>query len=933
MVDKSQISYIPNTTYRVQLNKDFTFQNLIKILPYLKELGIDTIYTSPFFKAIPGSMHGYNIIDSNCINPEIGTEKDFQEYLIALKKNNLEQIIDIVPNHMGVLGAENKWWLDILENGPASIYTNYFDIDWNPFNPNIRNKILLPILGEHYGRVIDNKEIQLSLTETGFHASYYSNKLPLAPDTYPLILEHRISKLKEKISSEKFNEYQEIISIFKKLAKRIKLSKTRIITRNKSKELGKERLIELLNKSKVIREFIEENLNELNGKLGNPKSFNSLNKILDAQSYRLCHWKVAVEEINYRRFFDINELAAIRVEDKEVFENYHKLAFSLIEEGQVKGLRIDHPDGLYYPEKYFKDLQKSLAKPIYLIIEKILEKDEVLNPKWEVNGTVGYDFLNSLNDIFVQEKNKAAFNALYEDFLGYDMDFEELLYQKKKSFAFFNMAAEINALGNKLDSISELSRYYRDFTRNNLTLAIGEIIACFPVYRSYISPTDTSVNAKDQEYIKSSIQKAKSKASHLNPDIFTFLENVLLLKLKDILHKEEKLYRDFLLRFQQLTGPVMAKGLEDTSMYVYNKLISLNEVGGDPNSFGLSLKEFHKQNLARHRDWPYSMLTSSTHDTKRSEDLRARINVLSEIPEEWKEKVTLWTKLNKKHKSVINNVLEPRWNTEYFIYQTLIGVWSENSTEFQQRVWNYILKAIREAKLYTNWLNPNAEYEEAVQKFLMGILNDQEFLNSFLDFQEQISNFGKLNSISALVSKIGSPGVVDTYQGNEIWDYSLVDPDNRRTVDYEFRSELLEKIDKSLTQENLKLFILSSGLNFRTRNKKLFLDGEYIPLEVEGGRKNNIIAFLRKHNDQIAIILATRFFSELKSEISDILNCGIDWQGTQLILPKLLNNSLVKNIFTNESFKISNDSKLPVSEILKQLNVAILTNSQESSKP
>lgn len=931
MTSQSLTQYIPNTTYRVQLNKNFRFRDLIKILPYLKKIGIDTIYTSPFFKAIPGSMHGYNIIDSNCINPEIGSEQEFQNYLSALKENDLEQIIDIVPNHMGVLGAENKWWMDVLENGPASIYAKYFDIDWNPFNENIRNKVLLPILGEYYGRVIDNKEVQLSLSETGFQANYYSNQLPIAPDTYPLILEYRISKLKEKFSEEKFNEYQEVISCFKKLAKRIKLSKTRITTRNKNKELGKEKLAKLINSSKTIQDFIAENINELNGKVGDPKSFNNLSKILDTQSYRLCHWKVAVEEINYRRFFDINELAAIRVEEKEVFENYHKLAFSLIENSQAKGLRIDHPDGLYHPEKYFKELQDSLSKPTYVIIEKILERDETLNPKWKVNGTVGYDFLNSLNGIFVQENNKTAFDNLYEDFLGYDMNFEELLYQKKKSFVFFNMAAEINALGNKLDSISELSRYYRDFTRNNLTLAIGETIACFPVYRSYISPTDIGVNAKDEEYIKFSTKKAKNKAAHLNPEIFIFLENVLLLKLKDVLHNEEKLYRDFLLRFQQLTGPVMAKGLEDTSMYVYNKLISLNEVGGDPNSFGLSLEEFHKQNIARHKDWPYSMLASSTHDTKRSEDLRARINVLSEIPEEWKEKVLAWTKNNKKHKSPMNKTLEPRWNTEYFIYQTLIGVWTHNNNndELKNRVWNYILKAIREAKLYTNWLNPNAEYETAVQNFLMGILDDADFLNNFLDFQEKISNFGKLNSISALVIKIGSPGVVDTYQGNEIWDYSLVDPDNRRSVDYDLRLNLLNEINIELNQENLKLFILSSGLNFRKAHNDLFLDGNYIPLVVEGERKNNIVAFMRRLGSEFSIVLAARFFSELKDDIKDILDTQIDWKDTQVILPKLDNKSVVKNIFTNESFEISSDSKLQVSKVLKQLNVAILTNSQE----
>ncbi|MFH1801177.1 MAG: malto-oligosyltrehalose synthase [Candidatus Omnitrophota bacterium] len=1003
LLENRKLAYCPSSVYRLQMNASFTFRDARSILPYLSELGIEAVYLSPITKALPGSLHGYDVTDPTQLNPELGSRADFESFCDRLRELKMGVILDTVPNHMGIAGSHNALWMDVLENGPSSIYSRFFDIDWKPVKAELENKVLIPILGDLYGKVLDRQEIQVEFNgEKGeLRIRYFDNYFPTDPQTYPLLLEFQIETLKEQSKDgkdEEVAEYLSVITAFKKLPGRTETDPEKVQERNREKEIAKKRLAELMTREKRIKEFVESRVQIFNGTQGDPKSFDLLDHFLDQQGYRMAFWRTAAEEINYRRFFDINQLAAIRMEDDKVFEFYHRLIFEWISEGRVHGLRIDHPDGLYDPPVYFRrlqrkylkllaekewipakdkaaskdgnDFEKSLsekiekilegeefasANPLYVVAEKILDRKELLPENWSVHGTVGYDFLNVLNGVFVDQARQKDFSELYESFMGHAIDFDQLLYDKKKLFALVHMASEINTLGHRLDLISEKDRHYRDFTRNNLTLAIREVIACFPVYRTYVSPGDEAVSERDERYINIAIEKAKAKTSALNPAVYDFLKDVLLLKFDiEVTPESKKTYRDFVLRFQQITGPIMAKGLEDTSFYVYNRFVSLNEVGGDPFHFGYSKEEFHHFNKIKFEQWPYGMICSSTHDTKRSEDVRMRLNVLSEMPDEWKSALTRWAMINDKHKTLIKSVSEPRRNTEYFIYQTLLGAWPEAGLggkglpPFADRIWEYVLKAVREAKTYTNWVNPNKEYEEAIRKYIYAILNpgnENNSLKDFLPFQEKISYFGKLNSLSALVLKIASPGVVDTYQGTELWSYCLVDPDNRRPVDFESRKNLFHSLHKgshlkpidenflkgliSDEQGQVKLLVLAKALSFRKSCPEFFLDGDYIPLKVEGEKERNVVAFMRKKDDQRAIVIAGRFFTELMPEPGQLPLGEAIWKDTRVILPKDRQvEGALKDIFTGKMGTVHSEggeSFVRLAEIFHSLSVTILT--------
>jgi len=991
-------TYVPASVYRLQFNPDFKFTDAEALIPYLKELGVDAIYASPYFQSAPGSFHGYDVTNPNRINPEIGSEEEYSRFCDALKQAGMGQILDVVPNHMGVKGNNNRYWMDVLENGQSSIYAHFFDIDWDPEKAELKNKVLIPLLGDLYGQILENQEIQLCFTGSEFLIRYWSHELPIAPDTYPLILEHEIEALESEIGREDpdFQEYSSIITAFKNLPPRTELGAQEIFERNREKEINKQRLDTIVNRSQ-IRAFIDNRVEVFNGKKGEYKSFDLLDRLLNEQAYRLSYWQAASHEINYRRFFNINDLAAIRTEDKNVFELYHDLIFRLIQDGKVQGLRIDHPDGLYDPPEYFRRLQrKYLAQkvledlkkdsefsceqnegeiqkikseieevlkedefrsqtPLFTVVEKILDRKEMLPEDWCVHGTVGYDYLNALNGVFVNRDSSSTIDKIYEKFIGHPIDFAQLVYDKKKFFAAFHMSSEINTLGHRLDKISEHDRHYRDFTLIDLITAIREVIACFPVYRTYITPETTSVSEKDEKYIHIAIEKAKGKHPTLSGAVFEFLRNILLLKLS-AQTKDAPSYRDFILRFQQLSAPIMAKGVEDTAFYVDNRFISLNEVGGDPHHFGVSAGDFHRQNSERNKRWPASFVTTSTHDTKRSEDARMRLNVLSEIPEEWNSQIAKWARLNKKHKTLIQNTLTPKRNTEYYIYQILLSIWpnesldnTEHQSAFVERIWTHVQKAIREAKIYTSWLNPNEEYENAVKKFVMGILSFQKtnhFLKYFLPFQKKIASLGMLNALSALVLKLGSPGVVDTYQGNEIWSYRLVDPDNRRGVDFDHRQHVLSDV-KAMFSNNalrtdmiqdlmnfkedgrIKLFLLWEGLNLRRKFKDLFLKADYIPLEVRGEKEANIIAFMRKSNDRFIIVAVTRFFANLLNFENYGSLSQEFWGGTKIFLPKEVKNQRINEIFSRRSVDIlETDENIAIaaSELFPQLGVAMLTN-------
>lgn len=943
------ISSVPSCVYRLQFNKQFTFKAATALIPYFKELGVDALYCSPYLQAAPGSMHGYNITNPNKINPEIGTEEEFEFFCAELDRCGIRQILDIVPNHMGISTHENLWWRDVLENGPASLHAPFFDIDWDPVKKEIQNKVLLPFLGDHYGTVLENEEIKLFYREGQFEIHYFETVLPVTPGSYPFIMTQGMESLEEQLSSEDetplYLEYLSILTGFQRLPSTVEKNAGLRSERNREKEILKKRLSQLAAKSPVIKNFIETRLNFFNGQRGIASSFDLLDTLLNQQCYRLSYWRVASEEINYRRFFDINELAAIRIEDRTVFEQYHELIFKLIHEGKIHGLRIDHPDGLYDPREYFRRLQQAASKaaglpdmedsetssPFYIVVEKILERKETLPADWQVHGTVGYEYMNILNNVFVKRENEGTFDEVYENFIGRSTDVSDLIAEKKNIVALIHMASEINALGNHLDLISERQRRFRDFTRNNLTLAIREVIACFPVYRTYISAQSQTVTERDRKHITIAVEKAKSRTPFLNAAVYDFLKKVLLLEWDDSMSEEDQqLYKDFVLRFQQLTGPIMAKGLEDTAFYIYNRLLSLNEVGADPGRFGASPEEFHSQNIERNKQWPYSFLASSTHDSKRSEDVRFRLNVLSEIPEEWKGRLEKWSFVNKKHKTQIGENIQPGMNLEYLIYQTLLGAWPGGPLEpkdmpaLGERFWGYCLKSIREAKVHTSWTDPKPDYEGSVKKFVTSILayeTENHFLIDFLSFQERIAAYGLWNSLSALVLKLGSPGVADFYQGCDLWNYSLVDPDNRRPVDYELREKFLEEMKRSgpegkakdpILRElietrydgRLKLWVTWKGLNFRKENPELFLNADYRALKAEGFRKNNIIAFAREKEGRTLISAASRFFTELLPE-QRLIPAGEEiWKETELLLPPQWGENLqFENILTGETLK------------------------------
>lgn len=861
---------IPSSVYHLQINENFPLKEVIKILPYLDALGVDGIYCSPLLEA--ASLHGYDIVNPNSFNQRIGGREAFDLLSKELQERRMKLVFDLVPNHMGIKGKKNLWWLDVLEKGPQSSYADFFDIDWNPLKRELKNKVLLPILGNPYGQSLLNQEIQLFWESGGLWIRYDGYQLPLNPESYDFVLSNII-------------ETETTWLAFLDISQEVQ----------KDNINSKKRLQSLYESSEKVRTSIGQLLSLFNGTKGDYKSFDLLHALLELQHYRLAYWLVAGQEINYRRFFNINELVAIHIENEKVLNEHHRLIFELVREGKVQGLRIDHPDGLYDPACYFEKIQEH--KPAFVVIEKILDLNESLPSTWNVQGTVGYEFLNVLNGLFIQKTYETHFSKIYDQFIGHPTDFDFLVYDRKKWFTSIHMGGEINTLGWKLDQFTDSSRYYRDFTRVDLTNALQEVIACFPVYRTYVQPGEATTSG-DKNHIIQAVEAAKHKNPQIPSSIYTFIHDLLLSELKEPSLKET----DFVLRFQQQTAPVMAKALEDSCFYIFNRFVSLNEVGGNPRYFGTPKSEFHQFNIKKLSKWPLGFLPTSTQDTKWSEDARMRLNVISEIPKEWKLHITAWEKENRKHKKKIHGSLFPDLNTEYYLYQMLLSVWPDDpqqaaSTAFHERLWECFLKSMREAGIYTSWSYPNEEHEACAKGFLFSLLSPQEenlFYPSFIEFQKKISYYGRWNSLSSLVLKMGSCGIVDLYQGSEWWNYSLMDPDNRRPVDYPFLENALKHSTES--DESLKLWTTAHALNFRRLHKELFLKGEYIPLLAQKERKDNIVTFLRKNEHGCALIAGGRFFTQLP-EPPIGKAC---WGETSLLLPKNLKVNELKNIFTNK---------------------------------
>ena len=839
---------IPLATYRLQLGPRLTFDDAAELVPYLAALGISDCYVSPFFETSSDSSHGYDVSDHNRIREELGGEPAFIRFSDALRRYGLGLLVDLVPNHMGIAGNRNRWWLDVLEHGAGSRYAHVFDIDWNRATPELAGKVLLPVLGDQYGIVLERGELRLELNDGVFTVRYYETVLPIAPRSYSRILGHRIDELEAALgpSHPGLLELKALTTWFAALAPRPDRDRERPRGRLQDKAAGVERLAALLRQSPEVQTFLDETIRRFNGTPEDPRSFDLLDELLAEQAYRVAFWRVAGEEINYRRFFDINELAAIRMEDPDVFAETHRLVFRLVGAGRVTGLRVDHPDGLYAPAEYFRSLQRECARvahgvdgPFFIVAEKILSPGESLPQSWPIAGTTGYEFLNLLNGIFVDRSQARAMEHLYARLIKERPPFGEVVYECKRLVMQTAMSSELNMLANRLKAISEKHRSSRDFTLGSLTHALTEIIANFPVYRTYVGEDQRGVSERDREFIARAVAQAKRRSPLTSPSIYDWIQDILTLRFPPWAQEAERRERlEFAMRFQQITSPVTAKGYEDTALYRFNRLVSLNEVGADPSRFGTPVTEFHTAMDERQRTYPHGLSATSTHDTKRGEDVRARINVLSEIPDEWRRRVSVWQKLNRSHRTTVDARPTPGANTEYLIYQTLVGAWPIGIERFRA----YLLKAIHEAKSHTSWINPNTRYNDAITRFAEAILDpvrSSPFLENFVPFQARVAHYGAFNSLAQTLVKITAPGVPDFYQGSELWDLNLVDPDNRRPVDWPLRRHMLEELTRAadtaadraaFAQElvdgkddgRVKLYLIRQALACRNAHATLF---------------------------------------------------------------------------------------------------------------
>ncbi len=924
--------HAPQSSYRIQFNPLFKFKDAELILPYLKSLGISDIYASPIFKARKGSLHGYDIVDPNQFNPELGTEDDFNDLIQQAKLNGISWIQDIVPNHMSFSG-QNKILLDVLEKGAASSFCNFFDINWLHPYESMHGRLLAPFLGKFYAEALESQELQLSYEERGLGVNYYSHWFALHLKTYAKIFSHNQVALEEKLGTG----HADILKLNELILSLRELDNSE--SSSEKFNLIKKGFWQLYAKSSEIKESVDEAILVFNGKKDNAASFNLLDGLLSNQMFRLSFWKVAAEEINYRRFFNINELICLRIEDEKVFEYTHRFILKLVDEEKISGLRVDHIDGLYDPMQYLERLRLR-APHAYIVVEKILTEKEKLFSFWPVQGTTGYDFLNNANGIFCLRKNQRKFNRIYAKFSGIKIPYDELLAQKKRLIIGKHMAGNIDNLALFIKKASSESRYGTDITLYGLKRALVEILALFPVYRTYLSAA--YFRQEDKEIINNVIKRAKFTSPGLFYEL-NFIERFLLMETEHVYPEvgKEKLL-EFVMRFQQVSGPLMAKGVEDTIFYVYNRLLSLNEVGGYPVKFGAFIKEFHNYNKQKAKFWPQALNALNTHDTKRSADIRARLNILSEIPNLWEQNIKHWHKINKAHKTLVSSLLAPDKNDEYFLYQTLLGALPFDGGDygsFLKRMENYLIKAVREAKVHTAWLKPDAVYEKAYFDFMKKILNFQNpgvFLDSFMPFARKAAYFGMFNSLAQTLLKITVPGVPDFYQGSEFWNFSLVDPDNRREVDFLSRNRVLEYI-KAQEQANMpelitelmgskedgriKLFLIYRSLQTRAAYRDLFQLGSYQALEAGGKYRDNIIVFARRFNEQWAIIVVPRFLSLFIKEGENPL--GQIWDDTYISLPNDSDFYFVNSI-TQE--KINGNRTLSLGSIMKSFPAALLIN-------
>jgi (1->4)-alpha-D-glucan 1-alpha-D-glucosylmutase len=1090
------------STYRLQFNAQFTFRDATQIVPYLHSLGVTHVYASPYLTAQPGSPHGYDVCRHDQLNPEIGTAQDYAAFVAALREHGLGQVLDVVPNHMAASSA-NPWWMDVLENGPSSPYAHYFDIDWQPVKDELAGKVLLPILGEQYGSALEAGQLLLAVTERGLMLHYFDHVLPIGPKTTLPLLSHRLDELKAALgeSSDAFLEYQSILTAIQHLPPASTRARQEMEERHREKEVIRRRLRKLAAEESRVAEFLDRNVAEFNGTPGDSRSFDRLDELLRAQVYRLCHWRSASDEVNYRRFFDVNGLAAICVEAADVFEHSHRLVMQLLARGDVDGLRIDHIDGLLDPARYLWRLQwaylaelgwqvfvdklgaqeavatepsmlaiaaddaarplltaaangtghslppaqmagaigavvleqateeqhaatalleaapppprwselrprvlrllcdrlklpfpdrallelgkspirseqdstiavpaeddvyartftSAVELPLYVVVEKILGPDEPLPDVWPVAGTSGYDFLQLANGLLVDPQGFRELTRCYERFVGEKLEFSEVMYRCKVLILRFSMSSELQMLAHRLNRISEDHRRSRDLTLNMLRLALRETLASFPVYRTYAGPA--GVSERDRRFVNQAIARAKRRSPAADAATFDFLRGILLLEHPDSISDEARHWRElFAGRFQQVTSPVMAKGVEDTAFYLYCPLASVNEVGSHPDVAPVSVESFHQENVQRLQQYPTTMLATSTHDTKRSEDVRARINILAEMPHLWRKTCNHWLRLNRRWHREVDGMPAPSRGDEYLLYQTLVGFWptarssDEEHAELVSRLQAYMEKATHEAKTRTSWVNPNAAYDDAIREFIAKALErrkDNRFLAAFEEFHEQVLDWGLYTAVSQVALKVMSPGVPDVYQSQELWDFSLVDPDNRRPVDYSLRVRLLDELQTSARQgpqrqleltrdlassprdPRLKLYVTWRLLELRRQQGRLFSEGEYVPLAVTGSAARHVCAFawqLREAGQAMkqVVVIIPRLLAQLATAGEPPgprpLWQADTWGDTQVEFA-IQSGQVLRNLFSGST--LSARASIPVSSLFAEFPIAVLTS-------
>ena len=955
---------IPAATYRLQLRREFPLPAASAAIPYLRLLGISDLYLSPLYAARAGSPHGYDIVDHTRLNPELGGPRTLQRLLDDAQAAGLGILLDVVPNHMCIADDANLPWMEVLEDGPDSPSAATFDIDWEPPKPELVGKVLLPFLEEQYGRVLEGG-LAIGFDAGRFFLTFGARRLPLGAESWRLLLEPALEKLRAQLSGEdpSLLELESILrALVHTLAPLRRAGSARFVEHRHEKEAIKHRLTTLAESSGAVPAAIAEVVAEVNGVKGNPRSFDRLERLLDEQFYRLANWRVAAHEINYRRFFDINDLAAVRVEDPAVFANVHALAFEIAAHPAFTGFRIDHVDGLSDPEQYLVNLkdgwrvqppetQADDRRP-FVVVEKILGRDEIMPPGWMADGTTGYDFIPILGDLFMWPQGQNRLRAVASQ-MGSAASFADVAHESKRLVLQTTLAAELTVLARRLDRISEQHRYTRDFTLNHLQAALGEVIACFPVYRTYIRRDDPEVSERDRAVIQRAVSAARRRNPLLNSSLFDFIEAVLLCRdPPELAEAQIDERRTFVTRFQQLTGPVVAKGTEDTAFYRYLPLVAANEVGSHPGQLGRSEAEVHRALARRRENAPHTLSATATHDTKRGEDARARLYVLSEVADEWAAVVERWSGSNAAHKTEVDGFPAPDGAEELLLYQTLVATWPlgpllgrDSEPDFADRIRAYMTKARHEAKVHTSWINPHHAYDAAAESFVDAVLDPARsgaFIESIEGFARTLAPAGLCTSLSQVLLKIAAPGIPDFYQGTELWDFSLVDPDNRRLIDFSRRHDwlrgMLAEVEahgkepirswfEAPQDGRIKLWITAAALRLRRARRSLFERGDYQPLALIGKAAEHVFAFARTDGDQAALAVVGRFFGRFAATRGPARPIGKAWGDTRLTLPASLSGRRFRDALTGRLLAADGDS-LSLAAVFEDLPLALLETVQ-----